>query len=89
VDYLNLLGLLAGTLTTLAFLPQLMKVWKTKSTDDISLAMFSVLCIGVLLWIIYGILIRSLPVFLSNLVTFVLAFLILIIKIKHPRSHDE
>lgn len=83
MDLTNILGLLAGLLTTTAFLPQLIKAWKTKSLNDISLGMFVVLCTGVLLWIIYGVLIHSLPVILTNSATFVLAFSILVLKIKH------
>ena len=79
----TLLGLIAGTCTTAAFLPQLFKIWKTKSTHDISLWMYVVICTGILLWLIYGIIIGSLPVILANAVTLVIAAMILILKIKY------
>jgi len=79
----TLLGLIAGACTTFAFLPQLLKIWKTKSTHDISLWMYVVICTGILLWLIYGIMIDSLPVILANAVTLVIAAMILILKIKY------
>jgi MtN3 and saliva related transmembrane protein len=83
MTYTTLLGLIAGTCTTFAFLPQLLKIWKTKSTGDISLWMYVVICTGILLWLIYGIMIGSLPVVLANSVTLVIAAMILIMKIKY------
>ncbi len=77
------LGLIAGTCTTAAFLPQLLKIRKTKSTHDISLWMYVVICTGILLWLIYGIMIGSVPVILANAVTLVIAAMILLLKIKY------
>jgi MtN3 and saliva related transmembrane protein len=79
----TLLGLIAGTCTTFAFLPQLLKIGKTKSTGDISLWMYVVICTGILLWLIYGIMIGSVPVVLANSVTLVIAAMILIMKIRY------
>lgn len=73
----------AGALTTLAFLPQVIQVWKTKSAKDISLGMFVLFCIGVALWLVYGLLIFSLSIIIANGVTFCLAFLILLFKLKY------
>ena len=78
------IGLLAGTLTTISFLPQVIKIWQTKSAKDISLVMFFTFCLGVFLWIIYGICIRDIPLFIANLVTFLLAGTILFFKLKYP-----
>ncbi len=83
MDYTIFLGYLAGALTTLAFLPQLIKVLKSKSTHDISLAMFIVICTGISLWLVYGILIDSLPIILANIVTLAIAGMILLLKIKY------
>jgi MtN3 and saliva related transmembrane protein len=82
MDCLLLLGLLAATLTTVAFVPQLIKVIKTRSTHDISLAMYIVVCTGVLLWLVYGLLVHDTPLIAANAVTFVLAGTILIMKIR-------
>ncbi len=82
MNYVNILGFIAGTLTTIAFVPQVIKIWKTKSTKDISLGMFVILCTGISLWVVYGILVKSLPVVVANATTLVFALLILVLKIK-------
>ncbi|MHB8550610.1 MAG: SemiSWEET transporter, partial [Acidiferrobacterales bacterium] len=73
MEFANVFGFLAGTLTTIAFLPQAIKIWKTKSTKDISLGMFTLFVTGVFLWIVYGVGIGSVPVIIANTVTLVLA----------------
>ena len=83
MEYIIILGLVAGALTTISFLPQVLKAWRSKSTKDVSLKMFVILSTGIFLWIVYGIFIRDLPVVVTNVVTFVLAFTILILKIKY------
>ncbi len=82
MDSINLLGLVAGTLTTAAFVPQLMKILKSRSTKDISLVMYVVICTGILLWLIFGLCIGSLPVIAANAVTLLIATAILILKIR-------
>ena len=77
----EILGLVAGLFTTIAFVPQVIKIWKSKHANDISLAMFSLFSSGVALWIVYGLIIGSLPVILSNAVTLVLALAILFLKL--------
>lgn len=79
----DLLGLVAGTLTTAAFVPQVVKIWRTRSTDDISLGMFSLFNAGLFLWLGYGILIGSVPIVVSNLVTLALALTILFFKLRY------
>ncbi len=83
MDHVTLLGLTAGTLTTLSFLPQVIKTWKTRSTRDISTGMFVMFCTGIFLWALYGLAIDSMPVIFTNVVTFFLALIILMLKIKH------
>lgn len=75
------LGLLAGFLTTIAFVPQVLKIWRSKHAKDISLGMFILFSIGVLLWIVYGIRIGSWPLILANGVTLTLALVILALKL--------
>ena len=77
------IGLFAALLTTVAFLPQVIKTWKTKKTRDISFTMYIILVTGVFLWLIYGFLIKDLPLILANLVTLVLVSFILFLKIRH------
>ncbi len=81
----EIIGLIAGCLTTLSFLPQVWHVWRTRSTQDISLVMYWVFCTGVFLWIVYGTLIGSWAVILANIVTFVLAGAVLAMKIYYER----
>jgi MtN3 and saliva related transmembrane protein len=79
----DLLGLVAGTLTTVAFVPQVVKAWRTRSTHDISLWMFSLFNTGLVLWLVYGFRIGSLPIVVSNIVTLVLALTILCFKLRY------
>jgi MtN3 and saliva related transmembrane protein len=83
MEFANTLGLMAGTLTTIAFIPQLVKTWKTRYTRDISLGMFMIFSIGTLLWLLYGVRIGAAPVVIANAVTLVLALTILVLKIKY------
>jgi len=83
MDSMEILGLVAATFTTGAFVPQVYKTWKEKSTKDISLTMYTILLIGVLMWSVYGFSIQSLPIIIANLVTAVLLFIMIILKIKH------
>lgn len=76
------IGLAAGSLTTVAFLPQVVKVLRTRSTRDISLLMYTALCAGIVMWILYGLLISSLAVILANCVTLLLAGAVLVMKLR-------
>jgi len=75
------LGYLAATLTTLSFLPQAWMTFRTRNVSGISLAMYSVFTLGVLLWLIYGLMLEAWPLILANLVTLLLASGILVMKI--------
>lgn len=77
----DLIGSFAGTLTTVAFVPQVVKTWRSRSTRDISLAMFLAFSAGVVLWMLYALLIGSWPILIANSVTLVLSGIILAIKI--------
>ena len=77
----EILGLLAGCLTTLSFLPQVWLVWKKRSAGDISLGMYLLMCSGVAMWLAYGLLIHSRPVVLANGLTLVLSSAVLVMKL--------
>ena len=77
------IGFFAAFCTTFAFFPQAIKVWKSKSTKDISLGMFMIFTIGVISWLIYGIIINNLPVIFANSVTLFLSLFILVFKLKY------
>lgn len=83
MTFVTLLGLVAGTLTTFAFFPQLLKTWKSRSADDISLTWISTFSSGIFLWLLYGFFIGSLPVILSNGITLVLTLVILFFKMTY------
>jgi MtN3 and saliva related transmembrane protein len=78
-------GLLAGFLTTLAYVPQVLKVWRTRTARDISLIMFLLMNIGIALWLIYGLLIGSPGLIAANLVTLGLTAAVLAAKLKFDR----
>ena len=69
IDQNELIGFIAAVCTTFAFLPQVIKVWKTKQTKDLSLRMYTVMFIGICLWFVYGLRINSLSIILANIVT--------------------
>jgi MtN3 and saliva related transmembrane protein len=78
-----MLGAFAGLCTTISFLPQLVRAWRTRSTRDISLPMFSLLVFGILLWLVYGVMIGDGPLILSNAVSLCLTGSILYLKLRH------
>jgi MtN3 and saliva related transmembrane protein len=83
MDWTLLTGLAAGVLTTIAFVPQLLKTWRSRSAEDVSLGMLITFCAGVFFWLLYGLFIRSLPVIAANAVTLVLALSILGLKLRY------
>ena len=80
----TIVGLLAGTLTTISFVPQVIKTWTSKSAKDVSSGMFITFCAGVFLWLIYGLLIQDIPVIIANVITLILASTILWLKFRYP-----
>ena len=88
-DFTTTLGLVAGVLTTLAYLPQLIKTWQSKSADDLSWSMLIILCIGIILWLIYGFSVHDIPLIAANIVTLLIASVILVLKIKYNSGTDE
>lgn len=81
MDPVKILGLVAGSLTTIAFVPQVIKTYQSRSAKDLSLGMFMIFCSGTIGWLTYGILIDDLPVILANAVTLVLSAVLIIFKI--------
>jgi MtN3 and saliva related transmembrane protein len=83
---MEIVGLVAATLTTSSFVPQVYKAWKTKDVEGVSLTMFIAMFIGVILWLIYGYSIRSLSMVIANIVTSILCMAVLVLKIKHRKK---
>lgn len=80
---LESLGYSAGLLTTMAFVPQVVQIYKTKSAKDVSLAMFLLFTLGVALWLVYGVITQSFPVVVANGVTLALSVVILYFKLRY------
>ena len=85
MDVYEILGLIAAGLTTASFVPQVYKTWKSKSVESLSLTMYIAFFIGIVLWLIYGIHLDSLPMILANSVTAVLALLLIIFKFRYKK----
>lgn len=81
----ELIGVLAGVLTTVAFVPQVVKIWRSGTAEDISLLTFSLYSAGLLLWLLYGIALNSLPLMAANGITFLLTLSVLVLKLRHMR----
>lgn len=77
------MGFIAAFLTTVAFVPQALKSWRTHDLSGVSLAMYSLFTLGVALWLAYGVMIGSWPVTIANAITLLLAGVVLALKVKH------
>jgi len=76
------IGGIAASLTTCSFIPQVLRVWRTKHTKDISLLMYSLFTLGVALWLVYGVLLDAWPIIIANSITLLLAGTVLMLKIR-------
>jgi MtN3 and saliva related transmembrane protein len=85
----EVLGYIAAFLTTAAFFPQTIKTIRTRDTKSISLAMYVMFTSGIALWLMYGLLVESMPLIFANSVTFVLALTILILKLREPKASQK
>jgi MtN3 and saliva related transmembrane protein len=83
LDWVAVIGFVAGLCTTLSFLPQAVKIWRSRSARDVSLGMFSVMVTGVALWLLYGILREDLPIIAANTPALGLTGAILYLKLRH------
>ncbi len=86
MNTIDSLGMLAGILTTLSFIPQVIKTWRSKSAADISTGMFILFSLGVTLWMIYGLYLHAMPIILANGITLLLAITVLIMKYRYSRK---
>jgi len=83
MDFTNTLGFMAASLTTFAFLPQVVQVWRSRSTKDISLPMLVTFIAGITLWLIYGLQVNAAPIYIANAITLILNLTILRFKLKY------
>lgn len=80
---IEILGLVAGTITSITFLPQVVKIWQTKSAKDLSLMMLLLLMLGVVLWLIYGLVIMSAAIIYTNSMVLFMSLVMLFFKLKY------
>jgi MtN3 and saliva related transmembrane protein len=80
---IDFLGFAAGTLTTCAFWPQLQKTWVSKSAGDVSMGMLTIFSAGVCLWFLYGVVLQSWPIILTNFITLIMTGAILTLKLRY------
>lgn len=83
----EIIGYMAGTLTTISFLPQAIMTLRTRDTESLSLGMYCTFTIGVLLWLIYGIYLDDIAIIYANAITLFLASLILSMKVYNTLIH--
>jgi len=78
----ELIGYAAATLTTMAFIPQVLQTWRQRSAHGISLGMYAIFTGGVVLWLVYGVLLDAWPVVIANAATLALALSMLVMKVR-------
>ncbi len=82
MDTTIVIGYIAGCLTTLSFIPQVIRSWRLRETRDLSFLMLLLFAVGVCLWAVYGIWIGSLPIIAANMITFVLILFLVWMKFR-------
>jgi MtN3 and saliva related transmembrane protein len=88
LDLRDLVGYAAATLTTAAFVPQVVKSWRTRDLSGVSLTMYGLFSLGVALWLAYGIILAAWPVIIANAITLVLAGGVLVLKLRRKKKGD-
>ena len=79
---IQILGMAAGSISAITFLPQVIKTWKTKSADDISLLMFTFATISVIMWLVYGIILKDIPIIYTNSLVLICSLIMLYFKFR-------
>ena len=82
-DGITLIGLIAAVCTTCSFLPQVIKILRSKKTKDVSLLMYTILTAGLFLWLIYGVILKDFPLIMANSMSLTLSICVLLLKIRH------
>ena len=85
----ELIGFIAAILTTVAFVPQVIKSWRTRDLSGVSLTMYSLFTVGVALWLAYGVMLGNWPIIIANAITLLLAGFVLVIKVMHKWSVES
>jgi MtN3 and saliva related transmembrane protein len=82
MNFVQILGLAAGTITSITFVPQVIQIWKTKSAKDLSLMMLLLLITGVLMWLSYGIIVKDTAIIYTNSMVLVMSLIMLYFKFR-------
>ena len=85
---IDILGMTAGSITAITFLPQVIKTWKTKSAGDISMLMFTFATISVIMWLVYGIILKSLPIIYTNSLVLINSLIMLYFKFRFKKKDE-
>ncbi len=80
-NFIEMIGFMAATLSTAAFVPQVIKTYRSKSAKDLSLGMFLIFTTGIILWLVYSVMINKYPMIFANAVTLILSFTLLYFKL--------
>jgi MtN3 and saliva related transmembrane protein len=83
----EVIGLLGATFTTLAFVPQVVKIWKNQSSNGVSLSMYVCMLVGIIIWLTYGILINSIAIIAANILSGILQVLIIFLTLKNRKNN--
>ncbi len=82
MSWVEIIGSAAATCTTLAFVPQVLQIWRSQSAKDVSLPMYVMFVVGIVGWLIYGVMLGAWPIIIANVVTFVLAISVIVMKLR-------
>ncbi|MDA8850895.1 SemiSWEET transporter [Flavobacteriaceae bacterium] len=82
----EVVGLVGATFTTLAFVPQVVKIWKNRSSNGVSLSMYVCMLVGIIIWLAYGILINSIAVITANILSGILQVVIIFLTLKNRKN---
>ncbi|HEX2606458.1 MAG TPA: SemiSWEET transporter [Flavisolibacter sp.] len=86
---IQILGMAAGSISAITFLPQVIKTWRTKKAGDISLLMFTFATISVLMWLAYGIILRDIPIIYTNSLVLICSLIMLYFKFRYKESNEQ
>jgi MtN3 and saliva related transmembrane protein len=82
MSMVEIIGSVDATCTTLAFVPQVLQIWKTRSAKDVSLPMYITFMVGIICWFTYGLMLNAWPIIVANIITFVLALAVILMKLR-------
>jgi len=89
MEALDILGLTAGSISGITFIPQVIKTWKTKSADDISLLMFTFATLSVVMWLVYGLIKKDIAIIYTNSLVLICSLIMLYFKFRFSSKKDK